>query len=168
MAKLTLLLGSALFLTIGCNAPIPESNLDLVNIPEDEIVPEQEHVLCMAKNIYFEARAEPVEGQVAVANVVLNRVKSEEFPDDPCHVIYQGGERRRHKCQFSWYCDGKTDRVRDLRKFEELYVIAYNAMSGEYEDNTYGATFYHANYVNPRWAYQKERTVILGNHIFYR
>ena len=69
-----------------------------------------DEITCLAQNIYFEARSEPVAGMLAVGHVVLNRVASDRFPDTVCKVIRQGGERRRHRCQFSWWCDGRSDK----------------------------------------------------------
>jgi spore germination cell wall hydrolase CwlJ-like protein len=122
---------------------------------------------CLAQNIYFEARGEPLEGKLAVAHVVLNRMADDRFPRQACSVIRQGGERRRHRCQFSWWCDGRSDRPRDQSAWEESKVIAVLIKAGLIPDPTGGSLWYHANYVQPDWAERLTRKVKIGKHIFY-
>ena len=136
---------------------------------------------CLARNIYWEARSEPYHGMVAVAQVTLNRVEHKSFPDDICDVVYQGPTRAswkdssvyypvKHRCQFSWYCDGRSDEPRDKKTYKRLLTISksivYNTIN--FVDITDGATHYHADYVKPAWAKVKTRTTRIGNHIFYR
>ena len=130
---------------------------------------------CMAVAIYFEARAEPLAGQLAVANVVMNRVWDERYPDDVCEVITQGrlGSKPtdrilRHQCQFSFYCDGKSDTPKDEDAFRYAIDIASNIIAGVWLDPTEGATHYHSIDVRPVWAKTKTRVVRIENHIFYR
>lgn len=135
---------------------------------------------CLAQNIYFEAGNQPYAGRVAVANVTLNRVDDLQFPNDICGVVYQSksyytswkGEviPKRGMCQFSWYCDGKSDEPKQKETYKRLLTIAesivYNKLP--FIDITDGALFYHADYVKPAWAKTKIKTVEIQDHIFYR
>ena len=123
---------------------------------------------CLALNVYYEARSEPMDGQYAVAHVVLNRVADDAFPDDACKVVKQGYHKGRHRCQFSWYCDGKSDNPKDSLSWVVAQVVAYNTLYGHHRDNTHGATHYHATYVNPWWRKHYDKTVAHGSHIFYK
>lgn len=122
---------------------------------------------CLALNIYFEARGEPMMGKIAVGHVVLNRVADERFPQQVCHVIRQGGEKRRHRCQFSWWCDGQSDRPRDAKAWSEAQFVAGLIRMGATTDPTSGALWYHATYVNPDWSQRLNRQSQIGKHIFY-
>lgn len=126
---------------------------------------------CLAMNIYHEARGEPIEGQLAVAMVTMNRVYSGTYPDTVCKVVWQ----RR---QFSWTHDGKPDRPEDVRSWKLAKKIAdfvynkyqvYSGLSGGAMDLTKGALYYYApKLVNPHWANHKEKTTEIGNHVFMR
>lgn len=122
---------------------------------------------CLALNIYWESRSEPVAGQIAVASVTMNRVRSSRFPDSICDVVRQGGEIRRHRCQFSWWCDGKKDKPLEVAAWRRANTLARLAYAGVMDDPTDGALWYHADYVKPRWAKHKQSTVKIGRHIFY-
>jgi N-acetylmuramoyl-L-alanine amidase len=116
---------------------------------------------CIATAIYHEARGEPLEGMIAVANVIVNRMKSQRFPAKACDVVYQ-------RKQFSWTLfPSKLKPVEDFRN-ADILKVAELALLGKLIDYTNGATHYHANYVNPYWASSKRHTVTIGNHIFYR
>jgi len=145
---------------------------------EQELIHNQEEIACLAVNIYHEARGESEEGKLAVAFVTLNRVKSDAYPDTVCGVVYQGKHKRswrdnetlvpvRHGCQFSWYCDGKSDMVQDFDSYEEIVELSMNVWYGRFEDNTDGSLFYHADYVDPAWAQHMAMTKRIDNHIFY-
>ena len=138
---------------------------------------------CLAKNMYFEARNQGLAGQLAVSLVVMNRVKDERFPNTICGVIEQGPISKwwlkekgkivpiRNRCQFSWFCDGKSDEipVYDIDVYRTALIIAQRVFFGSYStDITKGATHYHADYVYPAWRKQKTKTIKVGNHIFYR
>ena len=136
-------------------------------------------VVCLAMNIYFEARSEPVAGQIGVSQVVMNRVADPRYPNTVCEVIHQGPTKPswkdpkvsypvRHKCQFSWYCDGKADKITDKKAFTEALRSAYGVATKRLDDQVNGATHYHAYYVQPEWASTKTPTAILGSHLFYR
>lgn len=124
----------------------------------------QEHH-CLALNIYWEARSEPVLGQYAVAAVTMNRVRHEAFPNNICQVVKQGGENR-HRCQFSWWCDGKSDKPKDKNAWALARQIAWSAFNSDQGDPTDGALFYHATYVSPEWSKKMIRTAQIGNHLF--
>ena len=134
---------------------------------------------CLAKNIYFEARNEPFVGQFAVALVTLNRVHDTDFPNTVCEVVYEGihtasGFPKRDRCQFSWYCDGASDEVRNQRAWEmvqktaNLAMLQYSSIKAEGLDYTEGARFYHTFEVNPRWSKVYPVVGRIGDHIFYR
>ena len=130
-------------------------------------------LICLALNIYFEARGEPdVFAMAAPAHVVLNRVKDNRYPNDICAVVKQSktyrGNPIRNQCQISWYCDGRSDRPLDRNAFEFSVFIASLVLTGRIEDVTHGATHYHADYVNPQWAIVKTLTAKIGSHLFYR
>jgi spore germination cell wall hydrolase CwlJ-like protein len=123
---------------------------------------------CLALNIYFESRSEPRIGQVAVAHTTLNRVANEKFPDTVCGVVFQGGEKIRHKCQFSWWCDGRSDAVHERKAWLNSVRVAQLAMQKRIDDPTDGALFYHHERVNPNWSRVFELTTKIGKHLFYR
>jgi spore germination cell wall hydrolase CwlJ-like protein len=125
-------------------------------------------LMCLALNVYHEARSEPLQGQAAVAHVVLNRVASGRWPDDVCSVVHQGYEKGRFKCQFTWYCDGKPDEPTEILAWARSVLIANQVLTGVVPDVTNGATHYHARYVNPYWSASLSKTVAYGSHLFYR
>lgn len=123
---------------------------------------------CLATAIYFEARGEPIQGQLAVAQVVMNRVRSETYPDTICGVVFQGQWRRRG-CQFSFTCDGIADVPRNQTTWELAQRLAARVTDGKVWLAEVGhATHYHATYVRPRWRRQLNRIKKIGRHIFYR
>lgn len=125
-------------------------------------------LMCLALNVYHEARSEPLQGQAAVAHVVLNRVASGRWPDDVCSVIHQGYEKGMFKCQFTWYCDGKPDEPTEILAWAKSVLVANQVLTGVVPDVTNGATHYHARYVNPYWSASLSKTVTYGSHMFYR
>ena len=142
---------------------------------------DHESVLCLAKNAYFEARNQSILSQIAVSQVVMNRVKNEDFPNTVCGVVYEARMNKwfkdnmnkdvpvRDKCQFSWYCDGKADVIHDHESFNIALAVANQVLSGyNLKDVTDGALWYHAVYVNPYWAKEKIKTVKHEDHIFYK
>lgn len=123
---------------------------------------------CLATAVYFEARGEPTRGQLAVAQVVMNRVRSTLYPDTICGVVYQG-QWRRTGCQFSFTCDGIADVPKDKNKWLLANELAARVTQGESWLGDIGyATHYHANYVKPRWRREMRRIKQVGRHIFYR
>ena len=132
-----------------------------------------EALVCLALNIYHEARNQPTLGQIAVAQVVVNRVNDNRYPNNICDVVYQGlhyesGHPIIHKCQFSWYCDGKSDTPTN----EEAYKFAEDVAELVILNNAHGyfdgATHYHTTEVAPAWASGKKFIVRINDHVFYR
>jgi hypothetical protein len=122
---------------------------------------------CLTAAVYYEARSQNDDGQRAVAQVVLNRVRDRAFPDSVCGVVYQGSTRRTG-CQFSFTCDGSMAFRRDPASWSHARDIAVSALSGQVYAPVGSATFYHANYVLPWWASSMDRIATVGAHIFYR
>ena len=169
-------------------------------------IPNSKHreMICLAENIYFESRAEGINGKAAVANVTRNRVESNQFPNTYCEVVYQGPVREswktkqhknladedrvyypiRHRCQFSWYCDGEKDIIwanyertgetitlnaQAWRQSVEIAIWTLGYGNMRVNDNTGGALYYYAhNLVYPHWADSKHLTVVIGNHTFMK
>ena len=122
---------------------------------------------CLAEALYFEARGEPIKGQLAVGEVILNRVEDTRYPSSICKVINQG-TGRRFACQFTYTCDGKLETVHERQPYEMALKIAKILMTTHDRRLTRGSTHYHSNYVNPRWSKKFERVAKFGRHIFYR
>jgi spore germination cell wall hydrolase CwlJ-like protein len=142
----------------------------------------QRQVSCLASNIYFEARSEPRDGQIAVAFVTLNRVDSASFPDNICDVVKQKSRvekigDKRVVCQFSWYCESTPKLTHynmqltnhQPRKYNEILDVALYVYANheKLRDPTNGSLFYHADYVSPNWR-NLDRHVVIGRHIFYK
>ena len=132
---------------------------------------------CLAQNIYFEAANQPQAGRMAVAHVVLNRVEDGQFPNAVCDVVYQAKWGKnwkgnnyplRNKCQFSWFCDGKSDEPTDSVTWMESIKLAGWILDGSYPDITEGALWYHTTTVDPYWNDYLTSTVIINDHIFYK
>jgi len=123
---------------------------------------------CLAENMYHEARGQEPNGIIAVGFVVVNRVKSKSYPNDICSVVKQGGETRLYRCQFSWWCDGRSDKITDIKSYKRVMHYAQMVIEGTANDPTLGAIFYHTKNVNPYWAPTRTKTVQIGEHIFYR
>ncbi|WP_421693469.1 cell wall hydrolase [Aestuariivirga sp.] len=122
---------------------------------------------CLARAVYFEARSESELGQLAVAKVILNRVKNPEYPKSICGVVYQGSGRR-NSCQFSFACDGLPDDVKSAAAWANAKRIAQKAIGGDAKVAAVGsATNYHADYVRPAWAKSMKRLIKIGHHVFY-
>jgi spore germination cell wall hydrolase CwlJ-like protein len=136
-------------------------------------------VNCMALNIYYETRSSNLADMYAVADVVLNRVGDTRYPNSICNVVKEGqqysdGRMKRNKCQFSWYCDGKSDVPRDRESWKKAQSVAWDMVQwNSYRGITEGSTHYHTTYVNPRWNKSRKgwsitRVGRIGAHIFYR
>ena len=136
--------------------------------------------ICLALNTYHEAKNQSLVGQVATAQVVMNRVADDRYPNTVCEVVKQGPHRPswenpekeypiRHRCQFSWYCDGKPDVPKNEKAWRKAQDVAFLVLYNKINlDVTEGATHYHATYVKPAWARTKTRTTKIEKHIFYR
>ena len=151
------------------------------NVITKNLLVDEKEVLCMAKNIFFEAAVESTAGKLAVAQVTLNRVNSKYYPNTVCGVVYEGPHYTasnglqlpvRDRCQFSWYCDGKGDEPRiESRLWTSTQELAKYVLlrQDELPDITDGALHYHADYITaPRWAGRKHKTAKIDTHIFYR
>lgn len=119
---------------------------------------------CLALAMYFEARGEGRRGMTAVGSVVLNRVADARFPDTACSVVHQGGETP--PCQFSWWCDGKSDMPADRGLWASSLLLAEEMLTDRPDDPTRGALFFHNTSVSSPW--RRTRTARIGNHVFYR
>jgi len=131
-------------------------------------------LVCLALNVYFESRDQPLVGQFAVAETVLNRVHSEDFPDDVCEVVFQGETYSwkpelpiRNRCQFSWYCDGKSDTPQDKDAWSHSVMVAHGVLHGNVASVVEDSLWYHAYYVKPEWSSSKRFVVRINDHIFY-
>jgi spore germination cell wall hydrolase CwlJ-like protein len=150
----------------------------------DEESPE---FICLVENIYFESKGESMRGKIAVGVVTLNRLKDSRYPKTICEVVKQGPVREswktrqdstlaadqrlynpiRHRCQFSWWCDGYKERIKYDENWIDSVRAAKSALTGKYDDLVDGATHYHAVYVTPEWANRLKFIVQIDNHKFY-
>lgn len=147
-----------------------DAGFDLVDFDFSELTSSQlnaEERRCLAQAIYYEARSESRVGQLAVADVVLNRVASPVYPDSVCGVVFQGSERRTG-CQFSFTCDGSMNLTRNQRKWKESEELAAAVLAGMRVPVSRNATHYHADYVSPPWAETLTPTATIGTHKFYK
>jgi len=129
----------------------------------------ERQIECLAKNMYFEAKSEPIEGIKAVGFVTMNRVADSDFPKTICEVVYQ---KNGKTCQFSWVCLPSHNKViRDRVSYDKIYELARAIAISQFHDNdfdpTRGSLFFHATYVKPVWSSRMKRKVKIGAHIFY-
>ena len=172
------------FVLVAC---IPVMGLLFLE-PEEESIPDGPSVLeviCLAENIYFEARNQGTAGWMAVSNVTINRRDDSRFPNSICDVVYEAQMEEswktrnldipdnlrkynpvKDRCQFSWYCDGFRDDIKEPTVYSKILTIASKVMGGIY-DFTNGATHYHATYVSPEWT-NLEVVMTIDDHIFYK
>ena len=122
---------------------------------------------CLAEAVYYEAATEPLDGQRAVAQVVLNRVRHPAFVPSVCGVVYHGSTRTTG-CQFSFTCDGSLRRTPSVAGWRQARAIAAEALAGAVFRPAGYATHYHADYVVPYWADSLSKNAVIGRHIFYR
>ena len=121
---------------------------------------------CLTEAIYFEARSELIKGQFAVAEVILNRVDSQKFPNSICGVVNQGSNRR-NACQFSYNCDGLMEYIENRKAYNLAGKIARVMIDGGARELVKGATFYHNKDVKPSWSLKLKNTANVGDHKFY-
>jgi len=174
--------------TIKETAPLEKTH-ETNEEPEPEYVPsgpgstektwsKQENE-CLSLNIYHESRSDSFAGRIAVADVTLNRVDSNLFPNTICEVVKQANMRTNWKgnvvpvrgmCHFSWFCDGLSDEPMELDAYEEAQIIAEMSLSGGWRGISEGATHYHATYVTPNWINDRGMVPVgrIGAHKFYR
>ena len=137
------------------------------------LIEKQKQIDCLATNIYHEARSESTIGKIAVAWVTVNRVNTEQYPDTVCGVVHDAvldsnGNPKKNQCQFSWYCDGKSDVIKNKDEWYEALQIATLVYYSKRFDPTEGAIMYHATYVSPNWKKDFVKTVRIDEHIFYK
>lgn len=154
-----------------------------LNVDTTKIDPQEAY--CLAENIYYEAKSEDIRGQFAVASVTLNRTKDPRYPDSVCGVVQQATRSKisnRLVCAFSWYCendkkgkelaiknkDGTINQVA-VDQFQVASIVAITMLGGAAEDNTKGSTHFHnPSTSSPAWRNELKKTMIIGNHAFYR
>ncbi len=154
----------------GNKAAPPPSNM--INKPEAQAIdpagraPLDDAITCLARTVYWEARGEATVDMEAIANVVMNRLGHEGFPDTICSVVKQGQERG--SCQFSWWCDGRADQAKEDASYATAKEIARKALNRQLTDRTGGALYFHQRNVMPGWAAEYTRTAAIGEFVFYK
>ncbi len=148
----------AVFVSVAARAEVPTAGL---------LSERERAVQCLASAISYEAGNEPVEGQEAVAQVILNRVRHPAYPKTVCGVIFQGSKRKTG-CQFTFTCDGSLLRPRSAASLAATGIVAERVLSGYSSSAVGGATHYHAEYVTPYWASSLIKVTKIGAHLFYR
>ena len=176
--------GRRLRIAIFISLLLPFLIIPSITTSADEESPE---FICLVENIYFESKGESMRGKIAVGVVTLNRVKDPRYPSTICEVVKQGPVREswktrqdstlaadqrlynpvRHRCQFSWWCDGYKERIKYDENWIDSVKAAKSALTGKYDDLVDGATHYHAVYVTPEWANRLRFIVQIDNHKFY-
>ncbi|HUS53095.1 MAG TPA: cell wall hydrolase [Thermohalobaculum sp.] len=158
---------SAVFMiaVVFAGLPIFERNGLAQELELDGTLPLTDPLVCLARTIYFEASGQSETEMAAVGHVVMNRVRGSAFPDDICAVIRQGGEAG--PCQFSWWCDGRSDVAYDRDEYERVVEVARGILDGKVADPTNGANMFHNLGVTPNWAKRAERRGQIGDQIFY-
>ena len=171
----------------GTTTYIKDDGTELPALPELYTEDNEPELYCLAMNIYHESRSDNLAGQAAVADVVLNRVNDKRYPSTICKVVKQGPVREswktrqtpdptdavfhpvRHRCQFSWWCDGKDDVPKQPMAWRKAQEIAYHIVnSDQFRGITEGSTHYHATYVDPKWNRSMLEMGRIGEHIFYK
>jgi len=169
-------IGAFLILVVSSQAVKAEARIVSSNVIGNPVIASSPEEECLALNVYYEARSDNMAGKYAVADTVLNRVTDSRYPNTICDVVKQGklgdppgSEVRRNKCQFSWYCDGKSDNPQDNDSWQKAQIVAYNIINyRKFRGITEGSTHYHATYVSPAWIDSLELIGTIGQHIFYR
>jgi spore germination cell wall hydrolase CwlJ-like protein len=155
---------------LGSKAPAPPSQaitkLEAQAVDPRGKRPLDDAITCLARTIYWEAKSEGIAGMEAIANVVMNRLGHEGFPGTVCGVVRQGSERGA--CQFSWWCDGRPDDVKENEAYAMAKEVARKALNRQLPDRTGGALYFHQRKVKPGWSAKYIRTARVGDHLFYR
>ncbi len=144
--------------------PLSEQEVQVVD--PDGSAPLEEPLTCLARSIYWEAKGAPDRDMESVANVVMNRLADESYPNAICEVVKQGSEQP--PCQFSWWCDGRPDEVVEDDAYELAKEVARQALNQELPDHTDGALYFHDRTVLPSWANEFIRTAETKHFLFYR
>lgn len=154
----------------GSATPAPKA--EAITQPEAQAVdpvgkaPLDDAMTCLARSIYWEAKGGADADMEAVASVVMNRLGHEGFPDTVCAVVKQGSEK--HACQFSWWCDGRSDQVEEDAPYAIAKEIARKALNQQLTDRTHGAMYFHGKNVSPDWAKDYIKTAETGKFLFYK
>ncbi|WP_223416308.1 MULTISPECIES: cell wall hydrolase [unclassified Pseudomonas] len=154
----------------GADVPVPKS--EAITTSEVQAVdpagasPLDDAITCLARSIYWEAKGKSSADMEAVASVVMNRLGHEGFPDTVCAVVKQGSETKN--CQFSWWCDGRSDQVQEETQYMIAKEIARKALNKQLNDRTNGAMYFHDRNVNPDWAGEYIKTTETSMFLFYK
>ncbi len=147
--------------------PASVNTYQLVKMGAPEFRPDHSRDFkCLVEALYFEARGETLQGQRAVAEVIINRVKSPDFPNTICGVVHQGGTKK-DRCQFSYYCDGKPERFYEKVAYEQIKRMAIKFVNGHYPEIFDEPTHFHATHVKPFWVAKFKYLGKAGQHHFY-
>jgi len=150
----------------------PPTPSELIDKPEAQAVdpagaePLDDAITCLARTIYWEARGEAIADMEAIANVVMNRLGHDGFPKTICEVVRQG--REQGSCQFSWWCDGRSDRAREDESYATAKEVARKALNRQLTDRTAGALYFHHRKATPDWAAKYVKTAEIGGFRFYK
>jgi len=128
--------------------------------------PDPESLQCLALTLYWEARSDGRDGMLAVGWVVLNRLRSADYPKTICAVVRQGGEHKG--CQFSYWCDGNSDKPNPDEAWHLAQEVAHELLTNPPPDPTHGALYYHDASTVPSWAHEFQQTARIGKHVYYR
>jgi spore germination cell wall hydrolase CwlJ-like protein len=128
--------------------------------------PLDDAITCLARTIYWEARGEAIVDMEAIASVVMNRLGHEGFPNTICNVVRQG--REQGSCQFSWWCDGRSDQAKEDESYATAKEITRKALNLQLMDRTGGALYFHHRNVTPAWAAEYTKTIEIGEFLFYK
>jgi len=148
------------------------SRAETIKMPEAQAVdptgdePMDNAITCLARTIYWEARGDGADSMEAIANVVMNRLGHEGFPNTVCKVVKQGHEQG--SCQFSWWCDGRSDTAREDESYAIAKEIARKALNLQLADRTDGAMYFHQRKATPGWASEYVKTAEVGGFVFYK
>ena len=150
----------------------PPSSSEKITKPEAQAVdpvgeePLNDAITCLSRTIYWEARGEEAAGMEAIANVIMNRLGHEGFPNSICEVVMQGSEQGA--CQFSWWCDGRSDDAEEDQSYTIAKEIARKALNRQLTDRTGGAMYFHQRKVTPGWSAEYIKTIEVGEFVFYK
>jgi spore germination cell wall hydrolase CwlJ-like protein len=154
----------------GSDVPVPKA--ETITTSEVQAVdpagkaPMDEAITCLARSIYWEAKGGESADMEAVASVVMNRLGHEGFPDTVCGVVKQGSEKK--SCQFSWWCDGRSDQAQEESQYVIAKEIARKALNKQLNDRTHGAMYFHDRHVKPDWAKEYIKTTETRKFLFYK
>lgn len=154
------------------SADVPVPKTEAITTTEVQAVdpagtaPLDDAITCLARSIYWEAKGRETPEMEAVASVVMNRLGHEGFPDKVCAVVKQGSETKN--CQFSWWCDGRSDQVQEETRYTLAKEIARKALNKQLNDRTHGAMYFHDKNVKPDWAGKYIKTAQIGRFLFYK